>query len=176
MRKKKILIFAYLIISGVVFILIYGFIRKIESKRLIESRIKFLPEFTFTKLSGEKFKSAEITKGPLVIMYFHPECEHCRYEISELVKNKDLINNYDFLIISNAEKEEIENFYYETGLDNHPGIKLLLDEDYKFSEIFGAGYVPSIYLYDLELRLIKSFKGEVNPDILVKYLIHDKPE
>lgn len=176
MKRKKILILAYLLISGIVFLLFYGFAGKLKTIKTVESRIKYLPEFSFNTLDGEKFRSCDIKKGPLVIIYFHPECEHCQYEISELVKHKDLIENCNFILVSNADPKSVENFCLELKLDNYPEIRLLLDKDYSFSEIFGAGYVPSTYLYDYELRLLKFYKGEVNPDILIKYFSSDKPE
>lgn len=172
MKHKLAVLFTGLILVFTIALLI-SIIRKVEILSLKESRIKTLPPFSFLTLSGTVFNSEEIERGPLVIIFFDPGCNHCRYEISELIKYGNKITLQKFLLISEAEKEELVKFYNDFQLEKQPGMTLLIDKNYSFRDIFRTKHVPSTFIYSRELSLIKSFKGEVKPETILECLTYN---
>ena len=73
-------------------------------------KLKSLPDFSFKTLDGNIFKSSSLKSGPVIIMYFHPECEHCQYEIDDLLKKLDELNTSKLIFISSAERDSIVAF------------------------------------------------------------------
>jgi thiol-disulfide isomerase/thioredoxin len=143
---------------------------KLNKGKIIKEHISKLPEFSFTTLQNTSFNSSSITQGPVLIIRYHPECEHCQYEISELIKSKILASGIKILLISDADKNEIIKFLDESHINDIPEMIPLLDTASVFSDVFGRDIVPSNYIYDQELKLVKVFNGEVKIETILKYL------
>src|SRR5450759_3318541 len=85
--RKIILSFVILVVASLVLSFVIGIIGKVQRQRLIEDKISRFPTFSFMTLSNRLFNSSEIKEGPILVFHFHPECEHCQYEISEIFKS-----------------------------------------------------------------------------------------
>jgi hypothetical protein len=143
---------------------------KLNKAKIIKEHISKLPQFSFATLQNTSFNSSCITQGPVLIVRYHPECEHCQYEISALIKNKVLASKIKILLISDADKNKIVKFLDQFHINDIPKIIPLLDTVSIFSDVFGKDIVPSNYIYDKELNLVKVFNGEVKIETILKYL------
>jgi len=153
-----------------------GIISKAGKIRQASENINTLPDFSFMTLDNAAFNSRDIESGPLLIVRFHPDCEHCHYEISELVKNQPDLSDGMILLISYAPADSIRKF-----LNLFPGfgsgnIIPLADPSFKFGEIFGADIVPSNYIYDRDLNLVKILYGEVKSETILRYMMSDEDQ
>jgi hypothetical protein len=155
--------------------LIYGVVRKIYKQNQMNEKIAFLPAFSYQTLEGGYFSSAEIDQGPILIVKFHPECDHCRYELS-VILNSDLPDMVSkLLLISSDEPDTIRKFIAKIGFHDQKSIKILVDVDGSFKSIFGRDFVPSNYIYGRDLKLVKMLQGEVKLETLKKYiLVHEQ--
>lgn len=168
--RKIILILVAMIAVFSVFLLIAGTVRKVKKHDYIENKIASLPAFSFITLSNVYFNSSDIKEGPVLIVHFHPECEHCQYEISEILKN-NIPKSYNLVIlVSSAHSDSIRKFFKEFNLADFQSVIPLVDISYKFEEIFGSGIVPSSYIYNKKLKLVKILHGEVRTEVLIKSL------
>jgi hypothetical protein len=170
MRK----IFRRAIFSSFILILILlvsGIIRKLSEEKLKKEKFASLPTFTFLTLDGNNFNSSQITKGPILIIRFHPECEHCQYEISQILKSDIPKLVTKFLLISSAPPDSLSKFLHQFHYSDYPTIIPLADTNYSFSTIFGKDIVPSNYIYNKELKLVKIIFGEVKTETIRKYLL-----
>jgi thiol-disulfide isomerase/thioredoxin len=168
--KKVLLGIVILLVIVVISFLISGIIKKLQTQKLIAEKIYSLPSFTFLTLSNESYRSTIIQKGPVLIVHFHPECEHCQYEISEILKSKIPIYFSTIILVSSAHPESIRNFLSNFNLKNYSSVIPLLDTSYEFEEFFGSGIVPSTYIYNRNLNLVKVLQGEVKTETILKYL------
>jgi hypothetical protein len=162
-----IIITVFMITAG---LLIFGMTDRVQQIKLAGQKTKRLPAFSFTTLTGEKFNSSEIRTGPLLVVRFHPECEHCQYEISEIIKSNLPVSGTKIILVSSAEKVAVINFLSQFDLSHFSGITALIDTSCIFGEIFGSNTVPVNYLYNKELELVKTFNGEVKTETILKYL------
>ena len=151
--------------------LILGMINKVQKHKQITKKIARLPSFSFMTLTNETFNSSEIRKGPVLIIRFHPECEHCQYEISEILKSNIPFSGTCIIMVSSADPDSIRKFISQFDLSDCPAIVTLVDTSYIFGAIFGSDKVPSNYIYNKELDLVKVLYGEVKTEAIIKYLL-----
>lgn len=157
-------------ISIVLIMLVGGIVAKVIKANDSAERIKTLPSFTLESLDGNIFSSDDLEKGPLLIVYFHPECEYCQYEISTLISNDIQSRGIKILLVSNARPEAIRKFMEPFDI-NSENFNILSDTSVVFSEMFGIHTVPVNILYDVNLKLVKYFKGEVKTETILNYLV-----
>ena len=150
--------------------LITGMVRKVQNHKLITERITRFPSFFLMTLSNEPFNSSEIKKGPVLVIHFHPECEHCQYEISEILKSKIPTLGARIVLVSSAHPDSIRRFLNKFKYSDYPSVIPLADTSYIFEDIFGNGIVPSCYIYNRKLDLVKVLHGEVKTETILKYL------
>jgi thiol-disulfide isomerase/thioredoxin len=171
--KKTLMLVIVIIITGLITFLIIGIIAKTNKGKIAKEMIKTLPVFSLKTLNDTVFWSDQIKEGPVLVLFFHPECEHCQYEIKTLFKNRHETPGIRVLLISNAEKEAIRNFLKENNLLDYPGLSTLIDESFSFRDYFGTELVPATFIYDKKLKLVRYFQGEVRPETILKYLRQD---
>jgi hypothetical protein len=166
MRK----IFLGFVITFIVFLaafLLGGIVRKVQSNELIAENIAKFPAFSFMNLSNESFNSRDIKEGPVLIVHFHPECEHCRYEISEIFRSHIPESFNSVILVSAANPDSIKVFLNQLNFSDFATVIPLADTAYKFEDIFGRGIIPSSYIYNRKLELIKVLHGEVRPQTIL---------
>lgn len=168
--KRK---FALIVIASFIFSLLFlvaGIIRKAMAAEEIAERISTLPQFSLPKLDGGLFSSKEINAGPLLIIYFHPECEHCHHEISSIIESPLPDRDVKIILVSYASQHLIRSFIDRIGNVGEARILILTDTALIFRGIFGSDIIPSNYIYNKELELVKSIKGETRTETILKYL------
>jgi len=168
--KKRMAILSIVILAIVFLLLLCGiYFRKIKAEQAAD-RIEILPGFTLPTMNGELFNSGNITSGPILITYFHPECEHCQYEISSILSSKLPEEDLNIILISNADPNQVELFVRQFDFKNDPRLWILYDSSQVFSRIFGTEIIPSNYIYDSDRHLVKIVKGEITVETIFKSL------
>ena len=170
---KTARIFLIIIFLGVCILLILGLLAGIKQAGVLNSKIGILPDFQFKTIEGKTFKSAEIRSGPVLLIYFNPDCEHCQFLIDDLLKNIDYIKDSKVIMISNADENTTVSFLKDRLNGNYNRIAVLVDDSLSFEDHFGKRKVPSVFIYNDELKLVKSFSGEVRSETLIKYLCNE---
>lgn len=150
-----------------------GINRKFQNQKNDYEKIANLPSFSFLTLSNERFISSKIKKGPVLVIYFHPECEHCQWEMTEIFKSNIPESFSQILLISSAHPDSIKKFLSRFNLSSYSSMITLLDSSYDFEEIFGSSIVPSFYIYDKKLHLLKAFHGEVKTETILKLISNE---
>jgi hypothetical protein len=168
--KKRI---ARLIVAITAILLIFliggTIIRKTKAEEAL-SRIMSLPDMVLIDMNGKTFRTGQITSGPLLITYFHPECDHCRYEIASILSSNLIESDLKLILVSHADRGQIELFVEQLDIKNYPGLHVLHDPYMCFGEIFRTDIIPSNFIYDSDLKLVKALRGEVTTETILKYL------
>ena len=151
--------------------LCYSLTIKIRQKKLVESEIQTLPQFSFQEILSENFNSSCINdNNSCLIIYFHPECEYCHYEAEQISLNIDWFCNFQIVMISTASRESVKDFANKYHLLEFDNISILIDTLDVFHNTFGPNPFPTSFIYNKERKLVKQFKGEVSTEALLKYL------
>jgi thiol-disulfide isomerase/thioredoxin len=168
--RKIILGSVVLVVVSLTLFLVAGTVRKVTNQKRTEEKIIRFPAFSFMTLSGSQFNSSEVKEGPILVVHFHPECEHCQYEISEIFKNNIPKSFRNVFLISSANPDSIKSFLIRFNYTDYQSVIPLVDSSYSFQEIFGRGTIPSSYIYSNKLKLIKAIHGEVKTENILNSL------
>ncbi len=168
---KKVFMALVIVVFAVSSIfLISGIFIKTQRNKQISEKISKLPSFTFMTLANGSFNSSEIRNGPVVIIRFHRECEHCQYEISEVLKSNLTASGTTLILVSSDHPDSIRKFLSKFNYSDYPSVIPLADTSYVFGDIFGSNIIPANYIYNKELDLVKVLPGEVKTGTILKYL------
>ncbi len=168
--KRIISAILIILIISITIVLLISISGKLKRQDQLSERIKRLPEFTLTALDNTSFSSSEIKEGPLLIVYFHPECEHCRYEISELFRSSLPGSGIPVLLVTRAARDSVTLFLEEFDYPETGEFITLIDTAFVFEDTFGNSIIPSGYLYDKNLNLIDALYGEYKIETILNRL------
>lgn len=169
--KKLIQFLLITVLSCSIVCLCKNIIYSYKDKKKIAEHIQTLPHACFKSLAGnlicfDKFNHEK----PLVIIYFHPECEHCQYEAQEIGKNAEIFSNCQLVMLTSDDSlQRINSFCKTNHLWEVDNIEVLLDTNNRFKEVFGKAIIPSIYIYENK-KLKKQFLGETKMETILTVL------
>ena len=169
MRKTLKFTILFLLFAVVGF-LIYNVATGYKNKKEAEQRIQTLPNVTFKSITGDSVNlhSFDETK-PLIIVYFHPECEHCHYEAEEIGNNATAFKNCQLIMVTADDSiKRVEKFCTTHNLWGVDNIEILFDRENLFKKTFGKAIIPSVYIYDKTQKLKKQFLGETKPKAIIE--------
>jgi len=163
---KAILIAVISIIGG---FLTYQTIKGYNEKKEAEKRIQTLPQAEFVSLTGKEVNLHDFDpEKPMVIIYFHPECDHCHYEAREIGQNAAAFRHCQVVMVTSDDSlKRVENFCAEYHLWELNNIEVLHDPNHRFKKVFGKAVVPSVYIYNSNRKLKRYFPGETKPEAII---------
>jgi peroxiredoxin len=163
---KAILIAVISIIGG---FLTYQTIKGYNEKKEAEKRIQTLPQAEFVSLTGKEVNLHDFDpEKPMVIVYFHPECDHCHSEAQEIGQNAAAFRHCQVVMVTSDDSlKRVENFCAEYHLWELNNIEVLHDPNNRFKKVFGKAVVPSVYIYDESWKLKRYFPGETKPEAII---------
>jgi len=168
--KKYMIITVVSVFTMVLLILIAGISSGLRANATKAEEGESLPDFTLATTGHKRFCSSEIKGGPLLIVHFNPECEHCRYEIRSMIHSSLPSLGYRVLLITEAPADSVMRFIKADSLGMYSSFTVLLDTAGVFSDKFGSSFIPANFIYDKELRLVKALEGEYKTVTLIRYL------
>jgi len=171
MRKiLKYLILALLLITGAW--LVTRTWQSYQSKKEATERVQTLQHVCFESLTGGQICVDEFdSRKPTVIIYFHPECEHCQYEASEIGKQAEEFEKANMILVTPDDSvKRVEAFAVKYHLWEVDNLTVLLDRNHQFLKSFGTAVFPSVFIYGADKKLVKMYKGEVKMEAIIKSL------
>lgn len=158
------------ILGGLFIFLIAGILVRMVRAEEAAEQIRSLPDLTISDINDNIFRTDQIKTGPLLITFFHPECDHCRYEIASLKNSGLLDSSLTVILVSHADKSEIRSFMLQEGIVDTTNLHVLHDPDFSISDLFGVAILPSNYIYNDSLSLVRVYKGSTRPEAIRKNL------
>lgn len=108
---------------------------------------------------------------PTVIIYFHPECEHCQYEASEIGKQAERFDKVNMIMITPDDSTaRVEAFAIKYRLWEVDNLAILIDRKNQFKNQFGASVIPSVFIYGSDKKILKMYKGEVQIKAIIQFI------
>ena len=141
-------------------------------KKAATQKVQILQHSCFESLHGgqiclDGFNPNQST----VILYFHPECEHCQYEATEIGRQSDRFSKANLILITPDDSvKRIETFADRYKLWQVDNLVILFDRNGQFKKQFGTSVVPSVFIYGANKRLLKQFVGEVKMEAVLKII------
>ncbi len=125
-----------------------------------------LPAFNILLLDSTTiFNTYNIPEGkPIVIIFFDPDCHHCKDETKRLLAGMDSLKDVRFYFITSVRSfTRLRAFYEEYHLGDYKNIEAVgRDYEYFFITYYGVKFVPDLVLYNGEKNLVKFFDRHVS--------------
>lgn len=127
------------------------------------------PLMTLTLMDGRQLEARNLNERMLLI-FFQPDCDHCQREAQQIRKRIDAFSDYQLYFISSHPIEIIKKFAVDYNLVNLPNVHFGYATVESVLNNYGAISAPSIYIYGEDGRLVENFDGEVDVEVIIKYL------
>ena len=112
--------------------------------------------------SSTIFSKADLKKKtPLWIIMFSPDCDHCKHETEELVKQIDKFKKVQIVMATTYPVREIKKFYEQYALNRFPQITMGRDHYFLLPPFFDMHSFPFLAFYDKQGKLISVFEGNL---------------
>jgi len=136
-----------------------------------QGRLMRLPEFSFPLINADGVCSPNLFhKGPVVVVYFGPDCEHCRKLAKEVAAQQPPLSSINWVFVTRAPVEEARAYIEESGLKGHSSVYFCRDEQARFYHFFGEMYIPSIYVFDSDRKYLQSLHQNTSVDDILGVL------
>jgi peroxiredoxin len=141
------------------------------AKKETETRIQTLQHCCFESLSREQICVDEFDPSQAtIIIYFHPDCEHCQYEAKEIGLHTDEFAHTNLIMITPDDSiPRIENFMTKNNLWRMDNMAILLDPEHRFFGHFGTLNIPSVFIYKHN-KLLKKYIGETKMEAILEVI------
>ena len=124
-----------------------------------------MPAFNILSIDSTTiFNTYNIPTGsPTVLMFFDPDCKHCKATMKALLKGMDSIKNVQFYVFSaRHDMSMIRGFANNYHLQSYPNIKVIgMDTEFFFFSFFKVRFVPDLAVYDGDKNFVKLYQGSV---------------
>jgi peroxiredoxin len=167
MRKKVFILTPVVLLFLVLTIFLFAIIKKKKEKN--DSR-ENLPEFILPNIYNGIVNSLCIEDKPSLFVFFDPGCDMCVDEINQIYCHLDSFKDSQIFLITDVSSEILRQFLKEKHFTPIKNTHFLIDQKHELIFKMDVRIIPSSYIYNKNRVLIKSFKGPVKADLLIKYL------
>lgn len=169
MQKKIIILILSLIVAGSATLLAVQVNKYNAKARVRAKQTHAFPVIDLLSLQHQMFSTRQLVDSPVykLIVLVDPGCDHCDFEIDEIIRDADKFRNAAILFISPNPIEELKKYQQKiegAGLANIKIGSLRSEELYKH---FNGNSFPEIYLYGKDNQLIKKFGGETPSGVIL---------
>jgi thiol-disulfide isomerase/thioredoxin len=100
-------------------------------------------------------------KKPVMVMLFSPDCDHCKHETEEIIKNIDRFRNIQIVMSTTMPFEKMKEFYGHYDLGRFKNITVGRDTGFILPVFFNIRNLPFLAFYDKKGDLIGIAEGSL---------------
>jgi thiol-disulfide isomerase/thioredoxin len=132
-------------------------------------RFPTIPPFNLLKVDSSGYLTKEDVKKnrPTMVMFFSPECEHCKHQTEDLLASMDQFKDVEIVMATIQPFNEMKEFYKYYRISDHPNIKMGRDEKDILPGFYQIHNLPYLALYDKKGNLITTFEGSQKAATLI---------
>ncbi len=131
----------------------------INAQSLTQSN-KIAP-FIIKLTNGQIFNSKQLAKGPVVLIYFSPDCSHCVEFTEDMLKNYQIFASKQIVMITFQDMSMLKPFVQKLKLTQYPNIKVGTEgKSYIVQKYYQIQSFPFIALHDKMGNLVTTYQGE----------------
>jgi thioredoxin-related protein len=126
-------------------------------------RFPTVPPFKILKVDSVTLftKDQLATKKPVFFMLFSPECDHCKHETEELIRNIDKFKKIQIVMATPMPFDKMKEFYAHYDLQRFKNITMGRDISFMLPPFFNVRTLPFLAFYDKSGNLIDTFEGSL---------------
>lgn len=117
--------------------------------------------FKIQLTNGQTYTSAQLAKGPVVLIYFSPDCDHCVDFTEDMLKNYPAFANKQVVMVTFQDMNMLRPFVKKHKLSQYTNIKVGTEgTSYTVQRYYQIRSFPYIAIYDKAGNLVKTYEGE----------------
>jgi thioredoxin-related protein len=125
------------------------------------SGLRKIAPFNIKLTNGQQFKSTQLAAGPVVLIYFSPDCDHCQNFTQDLIKNAGVVANKQVVMVTFQAMDMLLPFARKYKLNQYPNFKVGTEgTSYDVQRYYQIRSFPYIAIYDKSGNLVKTYEGE----------------
>jgi thioredoxin-related protein len=126
-------------------------------------RFPTFPPVTLKLPGNETFTKADLPKKkPVMLMIFSPDCDHCKHETEDLLKNIDLFDKTEIVMATMMPFDSMMKFREKYKLADYKNIIVGQDTHFFLAPFYKISYLPFLAFYDKKGKLISFFQGTMD--------------
>ena len=126
------------------------------------------PPIMLTLLDKTQFTSKDLHNQPTIVMYFSPECPHCKAQMDDMIRDYKELDKYQIILATYQPEEEIKSFSTYYQLQRYDNITVGRDDKFLLPPFYRIRNLPYLALYDRKGNLVTTFEGNVKTSAMVK--------
>jgi len=128
-----------------------------------------IPPFRLLEVDSVTYLTKDaLKKNQLVmLMFFSPECEHCKHQMRDILDNFSQFKDIQIVMATFQPFNEMKAFYTYFRIGDHANIHMGRDEHYMLPPFFRMQSLPYLALYDKKGQLIAHFEGNQKIDTIM---------
>ena len=107
-------------------------------------------------------------KIPVLLIVFDPDCEHCKHETEELIKNMDSFKKIKIVMATTLPMPMMKTFIEKYKLTQYNNITVGRDTYYFLPSFYHFQSLPYLAMYDKQGKLLDTFEGTMKMEDLIK--------
>lgn len=126
-------------------------------------RFPTIPPFKLLEIdSTSYFTKGDLKKNRAVlIILFNPDCDHCKHETEEILKNIDEFKDIQIIMSTNMSFDMMKSFYEKYDLGKFENIIVGRDFQYILPSFYQIRFMPYLAMYDKKGNLLTTFQGSM---------------
>lgn len=145
-----------------------GVLAQSDSGKAPYLRFPTIPLFTLLKVDSSKLTRNDLAKKKkTLIMYFSPDCDHCKHQTDSMLSSINKFREVQILMATYQPIDQMQAFYKEYKIAKYKNIQLGRDSNFFFPPFYKITNLPFMILYDTKGKLITTFEGSTPINKLV---------
>jgi thiol-disulfide isomerase/thioredoxin len=130
------------------------------------------PDFKMKLTDGSTFSTANVShKKPVIVIYFAPDCEHCRALMNELLPQMNAFKNTEVLMVTFESLDDVAWFENHYHTKNYPNVKVGVEVPVFFlKNYYKLEHTPFTALFNKTGKLMVSYKEYTPVSELIKWV------
>ena len=125
--------------------------------------------FDITLADGSSFKASQLKKGPVMLVYFSPECDHCRHFTKEMLEKHKSFAGEQIVMVTFLPADEVKHFSEEFKLPSYHNIIAGTEgKTFVVRNYYNVTQFPFVVLYNREGKQVKIFSSRPDVDDIIK--------
>lgn len=133
-------------------------------------QVKIVPPFKIYNYDSTLFSKTDLKKGPVLILYFSPDCGHCQMETDSLISKIESLKKLQIVMITGRYHDDMKAFIDKYKLLEFKNIKVGNDRTGFVQSFYQIEFTPFSALYDKKGKLLEVFEKGIDYTKLKKII------
>ncbi len=125
-------------------------------------QVKIIPPFKIYDYDSTAFSKSDLKKGPILMVYFSPDCGHCQMETDSLISKINVLKKLQIVMITGRHHEDMKAFIDKYKLLNFKNIKVGNDRTGFIQTFYKIEFTPFSAVYDKKGNLLEVFEKGID--------------